>query len=95
MLARIAGWDGNITAISEETYGRDFTVEQLPGKLAIRTEDKSFEYYSVYSLNGTLLLKETIENSRILIDITSFLRGIYIISLANSQEVVSCKVLIL
>jgi hypothetical protein len=94
MLARIAGWDGGITATLLKDINSEFYLVQLPGY--IRSDSQSFDvnHYAVFSIQGTLLLEGKIENNLIDINVSSFSSGIYIFQFSGIKQNVSMKVVI-
>jgi uncharacterized protein YjdB len=54
----------------------------------------SFDYFSLYSIQGVLIHREKITDETIEIDLSLYPPGIYIVSLYNNQKVIPLKVLI-
>lgn len=99
MLARIAGWDGGITAITaipEKDKKPEFKIVQLPDKIIIESENLSHDFssYSLYSVNGALIHQKKTGNNSIELEKSSLASGIYIVVFTGIQQFFSLKIAI-
>ena len=74
----------------------EFYAVLSSNKLIINPDAKNieFDFCSLYTIQGVLLHREKITGETIKIDISSYLSGIYIVSLSNDQQVFPLKLVI-
>ncbi len=84
------------TITMDKTLNSEYYIIQQPDQLILKSNNLSMDnkHLSVYSMQGRLLYQKETENNSIILDISSFSSGIYIITLTGKQEIIPFKVTI-